>query len=157
MTPKQEAFALKYVECGNASEAYRTAYDVGENTKPETIWVKACEALKNGKVAARVVELQMEAQERHQVTIASLTKELDEDRELARTEKQAAAAISAVNSKAKLHGLTDKIKGTGENGEIVHVHKADPELANAALAAIGDIARQLAGGLEKADKDALPD
>ena len=53
LTPKQEAFTLKYVECGNASEAYRHAYDVGEDTKLETIHVKASELLSYGKVAVR--------------------------------------------------------------------------------------------------------
>ena len=28
LTPKQDAFACAYVETGNASEAYRRAYDV---------------------------------------------------------------------------------------------------------------------------------
>ena len=37
ITPKQEAFAQKYIECGNASEAYRHAYDVGADTSE---WVK---------------------------------------------------------------------------------------------------------------------
>lgn len=104
LTPKQEAFALKYVECGNASEAYRHAYNA-ENCKPETVWRKAVEVLANGKVAARVMELQAEARERSQVTIESITKELDEDRQLARDNDQAAAAVSAVMNKAKLHGL----------------------------------------------------
>lgn len=105
LTPKQEKFALAYVETGNASEAYRQSYNVGENTKQETVWRKAIEVLQNGKVAARVITLQNEARARTMVTIEGLTKELDEDRSLARSEKQAAAAISAVMSKAKLHGL----------------------------------------------------
>lgn len=104
LTPKQEAFALKYVECGNASEAYRHAYNA-ENTKQDVIWVKASQTLANGKVSVRIMELQAEARERTQVTIESITRELDEDRKLARENDQAAAAVSAVMSKAKLHGL----------------------------------------------------
>ena len=34
LTPKQEAFALAYVETGNAAEAYRRAYDVRAQTPP---------------------------------------------------------------------------------------------------------------------------
>jgi len=41
LTPKQEKFANLYVELGNASEAYRQAYDVGVDTKDETIWAKS--------------------------------------------------------------------------------------------------------------------
>lgn len=105
LTPKQEAFALAYVETSNASEAYRRCYNVGENTKPETVWVKASELLSGGKVAARVAELQAMAADRMLVTVESITRELDEARELAKTEKQAAAMTGAIMGKAKLHGL----------------------------------------------------
>jgi len=57
LTVKQENFALKYVECSDASASYRYAYDA-EKMKPHTINVKASELLKSGKVAARVEELQ---------------------------------------------------------------------------------------------------
>lgn len=105
LTPKQEAFALAYVETGNASEAYRRAYDVGENTKPEVIWVKASETLSHGKVSVRVAELQMLAQERTLVTVASITAELDEAKDLAAKLDQPAAMTGAVMGKAKVNGL----------------------------------------------------
>jgi len=57
LTPKQEGFCLSYIETGNASEAYRLNYDA-ENMKPATIKVKASELLNNGKVTARLAELQ---------------------------------------------------------------------------------------------------
>ena len=56
LTAKQEAFALKYVECKDASASYRHAYDA-EKMKPAVINVKACELLKSGKVSVRVGEL----------------------------------------------------------------------------------------------------
>lgn len=105
LTPKQEAFALKYVECSNASEAYRTAYDVGENTTPESIWVNACKTLANDKVAQRVVELQEEAKERAFVTIRSITEELEEARIMALKNEQSAAMTQATMGKAKVNGL----------------------------------------------------
>ena len=120
LTPKQEAFAQKYVECGNASEAYRYAYDVGEDTKPETIWENASRTLSDGKVSARVVELQEQARERHEVTMDRLTEEL----ELARLQamedsKGAGAAVSAIMAKAKLHGLLiDKTDHTLSDGSM---------------------------------------
>ena len=96
LTPKQEAFTFKYVECSNASEAYRHAYDVGEDTKPETIWREAHTILTTPKVATRVMELQEQARERHAVTVDSLTVELDEARIHAMAdEKGASAAVSA--------------------------------------------------------------
>ena len=45
LTVKQEKFALKYAECGDASKAYRHAYDA-ENMKPSTINEKACLTLR---------------------------------------------------------------------------------------------------------------
>lgn len=61
LTNKQEAFAVKYVECGNATEAYRFAYNA-ENMTGDVIHVKAYEALNNGKVSVRVAELKEKAQ-----------------------------------------------------------------------------------------------
>jgi phage terminase small subunit len=105
LTPKQEAFAQKYVELGNASEAYRFAYDVSEDTKPETIWKEAYLLLGNPKVAPMVEKLQQEHRERHSVTVDSLTQELEEARMVAIAEGQGAAMTSATMGKAKLHGL----------------------------------------------------
>jgi phage terminase small subunit len=105
LTPKQEAFARAYVETGNASEAYRRSFEVGKNTKPESVWVNASKLLSDAKVAQRVEELFARAVERTMVTVDSLTRELDEDRVLARKLDMPSAAITAVMGKAKLHGL----------------------------------------------------
>ena len=59
LTPKQEKFCLKYVETGNASEAYRQAYNA-RGMKPETVNRSAFELLENRKISARVAELQKE-------------------------------------------------------------------------------------------------
>ena len=110
LTPKQEAFARAYVETSNASEAYRRSYDVGENTKPETVWRKACEVLANGKVGARVAELQLAAQERTLVTVESITKELEEARQKADDLGNPGAMTGAIMGKAKVNGLlVDKV------------------------------------------------
>ena len=50
MTPKQERFCQAYIETGNASEAYRQAYNA-EKMKAQTIHVKASELFASGKVA----------------------------------------------------------------------------------------------------------
>jgi phage terminase small subunit len=104
LTPKQEKFCRKYIELGNASEAYRQSYDAGK-MKPEVIHVKACELLKNGNVKVRVEELQAKHQKRHDVTMDSLTSEYEEARVLALADKQYSPVISAITGKAKLHGL----------------------------------------------------
>lgn len=60
LTQKQENFCLAYIEAGNASEAYRRAYDAGK-MKDKTIWERASTLLANSKVAARVAELRQQA------------------------------------------------------------------------------------------------
>lgn len=56
LTIKQEKFCQKYLECGNASEAYRFAYDCGGMAE-KTIHESASKLLNNRKVAARLAEL----------------------------------------------------------------------------------------------------
>lgn len=109
LTPKQEAFCLAYIETGNASEAYRQAYNA-ENMKPESVNRKAKEVLDNVKITARVSGLQQVAADRALVSVLSITQELEEARALALENAQPAAAVSASMGKAKLHGLlTEKI------------------------------------------------
>ena len=133
LTPKKEAFACKNEETRNASEAYRQSYDVGENTKPETIWVKASELMANGKVAARVFQLQEAARERTLVTVESLTKELEEARAMADGLKNPAAMTGAIMGKAKLNGLLiDKNDHSSKDGTMtppkrVTVYAAKPD------------------------------
>ena len=120
LTPKQEKFAQKYIELGSAAEAYRVAYDA-ENMKPVTIRRKAAELLEHGGVAAYVRALREMHLIRHQVTVDSITEELDESRKLATADKQHSAAINASLGKAKLHGLI-------EDKSVVTVRKPIAEL-----------------------------
>ena len=93
LTQKQEAACQAYIECrGNQSEAYRQAYDA-ENMKPESVWVEACKVFANPNVAQRVIALQKAHAERHNVTVDTITAELDENRKVAKEEKQSAATM----------------------------------------------------------------
>ena len=116
LTPKQESFCLVYVQTGNASEAYRRSYDVSDDTKPETVWSEASRLVADPKVSARIVELQERARDIALVSVGSLTNELEKARSHAMADpKGAAAAVSAIMGKAKLHKLLeeDKAAGTG--------------------------------------------
>ncbi|MFC4924723.1 terminase small subunit [Delftia deserti] len=118
LTIKQEAFALAYVETGNASEAYRRSYNA-ENMKPAVIAVKASELLANGNVAVRVAALQASHVERHEITVSDLIRELEEARVAASTSEKpkAAAMVAATMGKAKLLGLvTDRQELSGKYG-----------------------------------------
>lgn len=104
LTPKQEKFCQKYIETGNASEAYRQAYNAA-NMKPETVNRTAKELLDNPKIAARLAELRGNIVKRHGVTVDSLIAELEEARLIARGKEQGAAMVQATMGKAKLAGL----------------------------------------------------
>ena len=126
LTPKQEAFANKYVETSNASEAYRHAYDA-ENTKQEVIWKEASVLLANRKVSVRVFELQERLAKRTLVTAESITKELEEARLNAQRLEQTGSEVSAAMGKAKVNGLlVDKVAVDGTVN--VHISNKDAQL-----------------------------
>ena len=60
LTPKQEAFVRFYIETGNASEAYRRAYNTSK-MKPATIKRSAHELLENHNVTATIADLHSKA------------------------------------------------------------------------------------------------
>lgn len=106
MTPKQEQFARLYVETGNASEAYRQAYNT-DNMKPETVTNEAYKLLQDPDISAMVDGLKEEARQRHAVTVDDLLSELEQARAaaLAAPTPQSSAAVSATMGKAKMLGL----------------------------------------------------
>lgn len=67
LSVKQENFCNYYIECGNASEAYRRAYSCS-NMKDESINRKAIELLNNGKITARVKGFQEELKKKSDIT-----------------------------------------------------------------------------------------
>lgn len=111
LTPKQDKFCLAYIETGNASEAYRQAYEA-EEMKAETINRKAKELLDNGKITARIEELKAEHAERHKLTVDDLLRELEEARKLAKTKENPNAMTQATMGKAKILGLDKQIHET---------------------------------------------
>jgi len=67
LTIKQENFCNYYVECGNASDAYRRAYSCNK-MKDETVNKRSSELLKNGYITGRVNELQSELKKKSDIT-----------------------------------------------------------------------------------------
>lgn len=113
LTPKQEQFCLYYHATGNASDAYKEAYDA-QNMSKEAIKVEAYRLKQTPVVAARLEEMRLADRERNQVTIDTITAELEEARIVSIGIEQMSAAISAIMGKAKLHGLlVDKAKVEG--------------------------------------------
>jgi phage terminase small subunit len=112
MTIKQELFAQAYIETGNASEAYKRAYNTQANAN--TINRKASQLLKHPEVIKLLADLQAIHRQRHTITIDHILQELEQSRLLALENIQCSAAISATMGKAKLLGL-DKKAGVNEN------------------------------------------
>ena len=103
MTPKQADFVRWYFELGNASEAYRRAYN--STGKSNTLHRKANELLKHPLIKAEVQKMQQAASQRNDVTIDNVVDELEEARQVAKQSGNAAAMVSATLGKAKVLGL----------------------------------------------------
>lgn len=111
---RHERFAQELAKGKSQVDAYATAgYKPNES--------HASRLVTNGKVAERVEELKGRAAEKAVVTAADIAQQLDEDREFARTLKQASAAVSASMGKAKVLGLIVN-QHSGPGGGPIPVH-----------------------------------
>ena len=104
LTPKQESFAQKYIELGNASAAYRQSYNA-KNMKPESITVNASKLLSDTKVSLRVKELQALAQERHMFTVENAHNQYVASYKMAEDKEKPETMISATRAQCDLHGI----------------------------------------------------
>lgn len=117
LTPKQEAFAQAVASGKSQSDAYRAAYKVRDNTKPETVNQQASRIMADRKVTARVEELRKPVVEAAQITLASHLDRLRALSEAAEASAQYSAAITAEVARGKASGLyVDKAEITGKDG-----------------------------------------
>lgn len=116
LTARQEAFALAFVESGNATEAYRAAgYSAGSNVK--TTNEAASRLLKNSKVNARIVAIRQPAAQEARITLETHLADLKDLRDIAKGRGQLAAAIAAEIARGKASGVhVEKTEVTGANG-----------------------------------------
>lgn len=106
LTERQKAFARRYIEIGNAAQAYRDAF--GSTGNDRTCAVQGHRLLKLPLVSEYVAELRAEVKTNHAVTVDTILAELDEARELAKKTGNANALRQCSMDKAKLAGLLDK-------------------------------------------------
>ena len=121
LTPKQEKFCLKYIEIGNASEAYRQIYDCAM-MKTETVNRKAKEMMDNGKISARIEELRKPIIERHNITVDDIIAEYEEARLLAKSLEKPSAMVSATSGKARVLGYDKLIVGGDKDNPVTMNH-----------------------------------
>lgn len=135
---KQENFCNYYIECGNASEAYRRAYPGSREWTDKAVWGRASELLKDNKVIVRVEELQKELKDRSDVTrdrilqelsgiafssIASMHNTWIERKDFEALSERDKAAIRSISTK-----VLKKNIGTSEDPEIIDVEYVKVEL-----------------------------
>jgi phage terminase small subunit len=126
MTQRQELFCLAYIETGNASKAYRQAYNT-ERMKPATVNRKAKESMDNGKITARIEELRASVREEAQVTLEGHLNDLKALRDAAQAAEQFGAAINAEVARGKAAGLY--VKRQEFTGVAVEVSEPENDLS----------------------------
>lgn len=114
LTAKQEAFCQGIADGLGQADAYRAAYDA-EGMKDSSIYPKASELMKNGKVAARIAELKADVQEKQLWTREMSVKALV----AAYREGSGAVKVSAVKELNAMHGFNEPTK-VNVNGQIMH-------------------------------------
>jgi succinate dehydrogenase/fumarate reductase flavoprotein subunit len=130
LTPKQEAFCRIYVELGNASEAYRRAYEP-KRMSSNALHVQASKMLSAPKIALFIDELKAQHANRHRVTVDGIAKMLLDDREFAQKEGKPSACVAATMGLAKLYGyLIEKRELTGKDGADLIPARTDDEARN---------------------------
>jgi len=123
LTVKQEKFANLYVELGNASEAYRQAYDCSK-TKDEVVWVKASELLSSGNVSVRVEQLQKELKESSKIDREWILEQHLEIVNWYKELKELARKKDLTPSETKrIYMLKDLIKGSDYRGSLDSITK----------------------------------
>lgn len=105
LTLKQENFCQAYLRTGNASEAYRQAYNVGKDTKEATINRTAKELMDTPKIAARIEELRRPALLATQLTVESHLAELALLRDAAVYTGHMGAAVTAEVKRGEVAGF----------------------------------------------------
>jgi hypothetical protein len=115
--PRHEKFAQELAQGRTADEAYAAAgYTPNRGNATR---MKA-----NESIRSRLAELQAKSADAVNMTAADIARQLDEDREFARQNGSAAAAVSATMGKAKVLGLVvDRAELTGRGGGPIQTEK----------------------------------
>lgn len=116
LTAKQEAFVRAFLQCGNASEAYRKAYDA-KGMKPETINRSAHDLIQHPNISARLAAYQTKAAEKAGVTLADHLTRLAHLSAVAEERDQISASVKAEELRGKASGIyTEKVEHSGAVG-----------------------------------------
>lgn len=134
LTLKQEAFFHAYIETKNASEAYRRAYDV-ENMSAPAIQVEASRLLNHPIISLLVENWRKSAAADSLLTLEQHMEELQTLREMAKSNAQLSAAITAEVKRGELRKFYVKQIETGDAGDFKQLSDEDLR-AEAEMAAV---------------------
>ena len=110
ITPKQEKFAQCVADGMTQADAYRTAYDVSPESKPETIWARASELMADSKVSGRVAQIRATLAEKALWTREMSVKALVESYKVGRGKNNSQGMTGAVKELNAMHGYNAPVK-----------------------------------------------
>lgn len=120
---RHERFAQELAKGQSATDAYTAAGYKGDRTA-------ASRLSSNVNVQQRLTELKSKAAERAIVTVEDIARQLDEDRQFARDNGAAAAAVAATMGKAKVLGLVvEKSENVNLNVDVTDEPATEDEWA----------------------------
>jgi len=156
LTPKQQKFAQEYIITGNATKAYKLAYDTS-CMKPTTINRKAKECLDHGKISATIAQLRSAMAKRAQIDQDMLTGEYARiaflDFRIFFDDLGQLIPVSELSddAAAALAGLETVITGSGDQVEYLKKIKTHDKLK-----ALRDLAKHLGFFKEDNSQQSLP-
>lgn len=111
LTPKQEKFCQGIVKGLSQADAYRDAYNVGDDTKQDSVYEQASALMNDLKIASRIKELRAEVTQEIKYTKADCFRQLQEAFAVAAEQNNSQAMRAAADSCAKLLGLNEETDG----------------------------------------------
>lgn len=123
---KQKLFISEYLKSGNATEA---AIKAGYSEKGAAN--AGYRLLQRPEIKAEIEQRQNKAAEKAEITLESILNELEEARQLAKTNIKPAAMVSASVQKAKLAGIFNEAAAATGNVTVILKRFSDVEEAAA--------------------------
>lgn len=110
LTLKQERFAQAIAKGMSGADAYRLAYDVSEDTQPDTIYKRASELVHSGKVGGRIAQLKAEIAEKSLWTREMSVQALIKAYCVAEDGSNSAGMTGAIKELNSMHGFNEAQK-----------------------------------------------
>ena len=129
LTIKQSNFCQHYILTGNASDAYREAYN-SERMKTSTVHRKAAELMENGKVTACIRILQNQVQENFEVTLDTQIQRYNQllnyaQKDIEDPRHRVDAIVKILARLDKISGLEHQSQGEGDKKYLVVLSEKD--------------------------------